>query len=78
MKQVYVIYNLFRSRSKTLLRIGEIYKHPSDPQIFNRLVEELEKLEKNNSEEWIGNYQFVTQELFESFLENEHDIEISN
>lgn len=78
MKQVYVIYNFFRPRSKTWMRVGEIYKHPSDPQIFNRLVEELEKLEKSGSEEWIGSYQFVTEELFATFLENEHVIEIAN
>jgi hypothetical protein len=74
MKEVYVIYNLFRPVTNTWLRIAETYRHASDPNIFNRLVTELEKLEKGNEDGWIGSYQFVSKELFENFLENTHEI----
>lgn len=79
MKQIYVIYTFVRHKTKTIMRIPKTFKHKSDPDIFNTLVEQLEILEANeNKEEWIGDYKFVTKEFFESFLENDHDIEITN
>lgn len=74
MKDVYVIYSFYRSQTKTWLRIAEIYRHASDPNIFNRLITELEKLDKDGKEEWVGSYCFVTRESFENFLENKHEI----
>lgn len=74
MKEVYVLYSLFRPQTNTWLRIAETYRHASDPNIFNRLVAELEKLEDGNEDGWIGSYSFITKEEFENFLENTHEI----
>lgn len=79
MKDVYVIYTFLRHRTKTVMRIPKLFKHKSDPEIFNTLVEQLEILEAGkNKEEWIGGYKFVTREEFELFLENNENIGTKN
>ena len=79
MKDVYVIYSFLRHRTKTWVRMGKIFKHKSDPKIFDTLVEQLEVLEGGKGkEEWIGGYKFVSREEFELFLENKDSIEAKN
>lgn len=79
MKDIYVIYTFLRRKTQTTMRIPKLFKHKSDPDIFNTLVEQLEILEAGkNKEEWIGGYQFVTREEFELFLENNENIGTKN